>query len=624
MTDTNKHLNDSAIDAHDQALQNQLVSLEKKGDSDEQDEFLEADEDKKDHTDYSGFSKSDFVQKAEQLMSVPNITEAHDAFKKIRVLFDDMVKAERADLLKAWAEAGNDVRAFKPPVDELKDQFYKHYTKFLERRADEKKRAEEEKQKNYLAKKTIIEQLKQLSDSDETEAVFAQVLDLQKQWRQIRTVPKEFMNELWENYRLYLDKFYDNHAINNELKEKDRQKNLEIKIELIKKVDALGAEKSIKKAHILLNKYHEDFKNTGPVTGKEVAEDIWKRFKEASDKVLNEKRQALELIKAKRQDNFELKKVICEKAELMGQMNFTSPKQWKEKQDEMAALFAEWKGIGPVPESVNDQIWKRFREAQNVFNQNKRKFFDGLNNSKDANLKAKLTLCEQAEALSSNTQYDSTSKQLIALQERWKTIGPVPESQNELVWARFRAACDSFFKRRDEFYKGRQQEEKVNQGLKTELIAKVQALLEEADAQKAFEALKGLQQAWMSIGFVPMKVKNDLQTQYSKAVDAIYKKHKATTDANKSSRFKEHLEMLSAAPNSADKLKQEERAVQDKIRAIKEDCETLKNNIEFFAKSKNADALKKQIEQKIESANAQIKKLNEELSMIRAFRQPKA
>lgn len=624
MTDTTKHLTDSAIDANDQALQNQLVSLEKKGDSDEQDEFLEAEDDKRDLTDYSGFSKSDFVQKAEQLMSVPNINEAHDAFKKIRVLFDDMVKAERVDMLKAWAESGNDVRAFKPPVDELKDQFYKHYTKFLERRADEKKRAEEEKQKNHLAKKAIIEKLKALSSADETESVFKEVLELQKQWRLIRTVPKEFMNELWENYRLYLDKFYDNHAINNELKEKDRQKNLEIKIELIKKVDALSTEKSIKKAHILLNKYHEDFKNTGPVTSKEVSEEIWKRFKEASDKVLNEKREALELIKAKRQENLELKKVICEKAELINQMAYASPKHWKDKQDEMAALFAEWKGIGPVPESVNDQIWKRFREAQNAFNQSKRKFFDGLNNSKEGNLKAKLDLCEQAEALSSNTQYDATSKQLIALQEKWKSIGPVPEQQNEVVWGRFRAACDAFFKRRDEFYKGRQQEEKANQVKKLQVIEKVNALLSEDDAQKAFDALKGLQQEWMSIGFVPMKVKNDLQTQYSKSVDAIYKKHKATAEANKSVRLKEHLELVASAPNGADKLKHEERAVQDKIRAIKDDCETLKNNIEFFAKSKNADALRKQIEQKIESANAQLKKLNEELSMIRAFRQPKA
>ena len=256
MTDTNKHLNDPQLDANDQALENKLVSLEKIGDAEEHDEFSEVEEEKRDQTDYSGFTKTDFLEKAEQLVFHPNIKEAHDIFKKIRVLFDDAIKAERVLLVKAWADEGNEVREFKPPYDEVKEKFYKVYTTFLEKRAEEKKEAEQEKQKNYMAKKAIIERLKVLSAEDETESVFKEVLELQKQWRQIRTVPREHMQELWENYRFFLDKFYDNHSINNELKEKDRQKNLEIKIELIKKVSTLQEEKSIKKAHILLNKYH--------------------------------------------------------------------------------------------------------------------------------------------------------------------------------------------------------------------------------------------------------------------------------------------------------------------------------------------------------------------------------
>ena len=620
MTDTNKHLADQHLDANEQALENKIVHLEKKGDSEESDDILDSDDEKRDLTDYSAFTKNDFLTKAEQLIFLPNIKEAHDIFKKIRILFDDAIKAERIVLVKEWADAGNDVREFKPPYDEVKEKFYKVYTTFLEKRAEEKKQAEEEKQKNFQAKKAIIDRLKTLSSEDETESVFKEVLDLQKKWRQIRTVPREHMQELWESYRLFLDKFYDNHAINNELKEKDRQKNLEIKIELIKKVAALQEEKSIKKAHILLNKYHEEFKNAGPVPGKDVSEEIWKRFKEASDSVLNDKRQALEVIKAKRNENLELKKVLCEKVEQIIQIPLTSPKMWKDKAEEVTAIFAEWKTVGPVPESVNDQIWRRFREAQNVFNQNKKAFFDTLNSGKEKNLELKIALCEEAEKLSDSTQYDSTSKHLISLQEKWKSIGPVHESKSDAVWNRFRSACDKFFKRREEFYKEKNAGEKENLNTKERIINDVQNLLAIEESAPAFEQLKKLQQEWLNVGFVPIKLKNDLQHRYSKATDAIYKKFKQSVEENKSNRVKEHFEMLASAPNGDDKLKYEERAITDKIRMLKEDSETLKNNIEFFAKSKNADDLRKQIEQKIAAANQQIAKLQEELKVVRSFR----
>jgi hypothetical protein len=620
MTETNKHLNDPQLDANDQALENKLVSLEKIGDAEEHDEFLEGEEEKRDQTDYSGFTKSDFLEKAEQLVFHPNIKEAHDIFKKIRVLFDDAIKAERTVLVKTWADEGHEVREFKPPYDEVKEKFYKVYTTFLEKRAEEKKQAEQEKQKNYMAKKAIIERLKGLSSEDETESVFKEVLELQKQWRQIRTVPREHMQELWENYRFFLDKFYDNHAINNELKEKDRQKNLEIKIELIKKVSTLQEEKSIKKAHILLNKYHEEFKNAGPVPGKEVAEEIWKRFKEASDQILNDKRQALELIKVKRNENLELKKVLCEKVEHMNQLPLTSPKMWKEKAEEITAIFTEWKTIGPVPESVNDQIWKRFRDAQGVFNSNKKHFFDTLNNGKEQNLALKSALCEEAEKASESTQFDATAKLLISLQEKWKSIGPVHESKNEEIWLRFRSACDKFFKRKEEFYKVKNVGEKENQVVKERIIADVTNLLANEEMTSSFEKLKTLQKEWNAIGFVPIKVKADLQNKYSKAVDAIYKKFKQSAEENKAFRFKEHLETLSTAPNGDDKIRYEERQINDKLRALRDDVSTLKNNIEFFAKSKNADALRKQIEEKIEVSNQQITKLQEELKLIQSYR----
>lgn len=624
MTETNKDLSVDAINVNaaneEQLIETQLIDLEKKGDSEEHEEELELVEERKDLTDYTVFSKADFIKKAEELVFYPNIKEAHDIFKKIRVLFDDLIKAERVVLIKEWADAGNDVREFKPAYDEQKDAFYKVYAKFLEKRAEEKKLAEEEKQKNLKAKQKLIERLKDLASNDETEKVFNEVLEIQKEWKQIRTVPKQYMQELWDNYRLFLDKFYDNHSINNELKEKDRQKNLEFKIELLKKIDALKEEKSIKKTHILLNKYHEEFRNIGPVPSKEISEDIWKRFKMASDEIHQASREHLEQIKAKRNENLELKKLLCEKMEVLIQVPIESAKLWKEKSEEVSAIFAEWKTVGPVPESANDQIWKRFRDAQNIFNNNKKHFFDGLNKNREQNLVLKTQLCEKAESISNSTQFDVGAKELISLQEKWKSIGPVADNMNDKIWQRFRTACDSFFNKRNEFYKVRNAEEKENQTAKEQIIKDVEKLIESEDSAFVFEHLKQIQQKWMTIGFVPFKVKQDLNQNYSKAVDAIYKKFKQASEENKSLRLKDHYEMLSSSPNGLDKLKQEERQLLDKIRLLKENAETLNNNIGFFAKSKKADELKQQIEQKIKISNTQILKLEEELKVLRSLK----
>ncbi|MDP2175035.1 MAG: DUF349 domain-containing protein [Bacteroidota bacterium] len=624
MTDT---LNENSLEEKglnisndDHSIEIAITNLEKQGDSDEHDDEFEIEDEKRDSTDYSSFTKEDFIKKAEDLIDAPNIKESHDIFKKIRVLFDDVIKAERVLLIKEWAEEGKDVREFKPPYDEQKDRFYKVYAKFLEKRAEEKRLAEEEKQKNLKAKQDLLDRLKDIVSTDETEKVFSEVDEIQKQWKQIRSIPRQFMQELWESYRFYLDKFYDNHSINNELKDKDRQKNLEFKIELLKKIDQLKEEKSIKKTHILLNKYHEEFRNIGPVASKEMAEDLWKRFKAASDDILAERRSQMEVIKAKRNENLELKKLLCEKVEAIIQLPIETFKTWKEKGEEMNSIFEEWKTIGPVPDSFNDQIWRRFRESQNTFNQNKKLFFEKLNKGKDENLKLKTVLCEQAEKIASSSQFDSGSKEMIALQEKWKSIGPVPENMNEKIWQRFRKACDTFFAKRNDFYKGKNDEEKKNQEQKEFIISAVEKLIELEDSAIVFEALRSHQQNWMNIGFVPIKVKQELTQKYSQAVDAIYKKFKQASDENKSLRMKDHFEMLSNAPNGSEKLRQEEKLISDKMRALKESVETLNNNIGFFAKSKKADELKQQIEQKINVINAQVSKLQEELKVLRQFR----
>lgn len=605
---------------HEEDEVKKIEALEHAGNEQEEETEFEETETATDRTDYSGFGKEEFVQKAKELIFSPGITEAHESYKKMRVLFDDIIKKEREGLLKEFVAAGNEPRDFRAPVDALKNEFYQSYTRFLERRAQEKARAEEEKLINLKLKNEILDKIQVLTESEETENSLEELKKLQQEWRQIRRVPRGQMDGLWEKYRFLLDKFYDNLSIYHELKELDRQKNLEAKIELIKKVGELFEEQSsVKHSHILLNKLHEDYKNIGPVP-KEFTEDIWQRFKAASDKIIERNKAVIEELKEKRKQNLELKTVICEKAEQLSSIEYKTPKEWNQKVEEIEALFAEWKSIGPVPEFVSDQIWKRFREAQNNFYKHRKEFFADINQDREKNYALKLKLCEKAEKISDSNDFERTGLELIKLQEEWKSIGPVPNKYSDEIWSRFRAACDAFFKRRDIHRTAAKEEEKENLKAKESILTALQALHDsgEENKDKVFEQLRGFQKQWNQIGFVPRAMFQDITKKFETINDAILNKFKLSTDEFKQGRLKEHYEMLVQKPNSFGLLKDEERKLTGRIRTLSKEIKTFENNLGFFANSKGADTLKKQFEVKIAKTQEQIQKLEAELKMLRS------
>ncbi|MCZ2130231.1 MAG: DUF349 domain-containing protein [Bacteroidia bacterium] len=605
---------------HEEVEEKKIHALESAGNKHEEEDEFDESESNSDRTDYSGFDKDDFVKKAKELIFAPSITDAHESYKKMRILFDDMVKSEREQMLKEFVAAGNEPREFRVPVDEQKNEFYQAYTQFLERRAAEFARAEEEKLLNLKLKNQILDKIRVLTDSEETENSLDELKKLQQEWRQIRRVPRDRMEELWEKYRVLMDKFYDKLSIYHELKELDRQKNLEAKIDLIKKAGELLEEKtSVKHSHILLNKLHEDYKTIGPVP-KEFTEDIWQRFKAASDKVIERNKAVIEDLKEKRKHNLDLKTVICDKVQQIASLEYKTPKEWNQKTIEIEALFEEWKGIGPVPESVSDQIWKRFREAQNAFYKNRKEFFAAINQNKDKNYELKIKLCEKAEKLSDSNDFDRTGIELIKLQEEWKTIGAVPGKQSEEIWTRFRAACDTFFKRRDIHRTAAKEDEKENLKAKEALLLKLQTLQDskEEDKSKVIDELRNVQREWSKVGFVPKAKFADINKKYENLNDAILAKHKLSGDEFKQGRLKEHYEMLAQKPNSFGALKDEERKLSGRIRILSEEIKTFENNLGFFANSKGADALKKQFEGKISKTREQIEKLEAELKMLRS------
>lgn len=573
--------------------------------------------------DYSNMSKEELLAQAEKATQLEDIKEAAEIMKAVRPLIESAFTDEYNAALEAFIEEGNEKDDFEYKEDELKQKFYDALKTIQTKRAEYRKRVEDEKQKNLKAKREILEKLKVLTESDETETSLEEVKELQREWKKIRVVPQEFVQELWDSYRFYLDKFYDNVSINFELKDLDRKKNLENKIELCKKVSELESEKSIKKALILLNKYHEEWKNTGPVP-KEFNEEIWKRFKDASDQIYEQKKQEIEKLQEIRKQNYELKKAICERMELLTTTKPNKPKEWIEMTKQVNDLFEEWRKVGKVPREHNDSIWERFRGLRTEFFNHKNAFFKELNAEKAENLKKKTEICERAEAIQDSEDWQKTANQLKSFQTQWKKIGPVPEKSSDAIWKRFRAACDTFFNRKEEQFKAQKEEQAKNLEQKKELITKLEALLNsDGETEAVFSEVKQLQQEWSKIGFVPFAAKKEIQNSFSSAMDKLYKKLKRNPEEMGEARLKDHYEEISKLPDFKGKLKEEERKVRDKIKFLRNDITTLENNMGFFKQgnSKGNNPFAKQVEDKIKKANGQLERLQRELKVIRNYSQ---
>lgn len=485
-------------------------------------------------------------------------------------------------------------------------------------REEEKKRIEGEKQKNLARKEALIAQLQNVVTADETDQTIAEVKDIQKEWKGIRVLPKESINGLWERYNMLLNTFYDNHSINLELKELDRQKNLEAKIELTKKMESILEEKSLKRSFILLNKLHEEFKNIGPVPP-ESREPIWNAFKSASDAVYEDKRKIFEALESEKETNLQKKQILCEKADLLNAVYPKDLKGWNEKAKAFDDLFSDWKKIGALPKSNKDAAWIQFNGVRNDFYIHRKAFFKELNSGRNENLKAKQLVCEQVEALKDSTDWVATSKSIITLQANWKKIGPVPEKINQAIWKRFRSACDHFFAAKNEALSGKREEEIENLKQKEALVQSLKDLAQKEEEHKsAFEKLKQINAEWRTIGFVPLKDVKRISKAYDKANGAVYAKYSSQIEAAKAANLGDHYKQIKeASPNGIKELEYEEQNIKRKITLLNEEISSIERNMSFFAKSKTADKMLKDFNNKIEKAKKQIDRLKKELGVIR-------
>jgi len=579
------------------------------------DEENESDDSAEVDLDLESKSKEELLDLALEATQKMTAREAYNRLKAIRPVFNDLLRSEKKAALQEFIEAGNDPSEFVHEDADLRERFKNAFNLAKNARAEERKRIEEEKLKNFKKKEALLEKLREITETDETEKSLDDVKALQQEWRAIRVVPAEKVQELWDSYHFLLDKFYDNHSINIELKELDRKKNLEVKIELCKKVDELSKENSLKKSFILLNKYQEEFRNTGPVP-REFNQEIWDRFRQACDTIYEQKRAVFEALEAARVKNLELKTVLIEKAELVAAISPKKTKDWKAKTEELDALMADWKKIGPVPKAKSDETWKKFRKAFNTFYDNKSAFFKEINNERKANLILKEDICKRAEEIKSTDDFKLGTSELIKLQKEWKEIGPVPDRVSNAIWKRFRSACDEFFARKEASFADKIKEEEQNLEVKKGLIEKLKALAN-SEEKEVLDQLKAIQKEWNSTGFVPFKAKKKVDADYRKASDAVFAKFKLDRDSLKQGQMKSHYENLMQLPSGDKKLKDETFKLKKKIKFLNDEIGTLENNMEFFGRSKGAQKLKDEIAAKIEKTREQIKRLKNEMKVIK-------
>ena len=570
---------------------------------------------------YSTLSKEELLAAAEELVHATDVKKAYNQLQAIRNALDDLLDQERPGMIRTWVEAGNDPRDFVAPADNTKQTIQQVIATFKKRREDERKRAEEEKLHNLKQKQLILDKIKALVDSEENDQSLNALREYMRQWKEVRQIPKEYQDELYAAYKFQVDKFYNQLSVFNELKELDKDKNLELKIDLIKRAEQLKDEPNIRKALLQLNKYHDDWKNTGPVRA-EISEDIWKRFKAASDIVIDAKKAEQATIDAERQQNLDKKIVLIERAETSIAVVPTQPKEWAKIGKELDELMAEWKKIGPVPTDKNEEIWNKFKAIRNQYYGERKHFFKDLNSSKKDNLTQKEALCDKAESLKDSNEFMKTSDALAKLQDEWKTVGPVPEDQNDLVWKRFRTAFDHFYARKNEWFKQRKQEESGAIVKKKEVILGLEALKsnETIDHQSLFNELKVWQKQWNDAGFISGKSYQQMNKSYQALADEIFNRYRAASNNQRNSNQKEHFNNLATSTDGQKRLQLEERKIKEKITKFKDEIATMENNKSFFKHSKNAGAFVKQFDDNIAKATEQIAKAEQELKLLKSVK----
>lgn len=596
-----------------QPAQNQEASSEEEADSEKEDSEENEEEDQQ--VDYSNYSKEQLVSVLTALTKEDNINKIERVLKEVKPHYDELREAEREKALEKFIADGGDEADFAYKPEEIDVKFDADYGLLRERRSKHFASIEKQKDDNLATKNQLLEQLRKLVDDEETTASLDELKKIQSEWKRVGQIPAGQVKTLWANYNALLDRFYDNRSIYFELKELDRKKNLEAKLELCERAEKLQEETNLKNAITALNELHEEFRHIGPVP-QEDQEALWQRFKTASDALYDRRREFIDKLKGELHENMIAKKALGDEVQAFLAFDSDRINEWNEKTKEILEFQKKWEAIGGLPKDKAKAINKHFWGGFKGFFANKNTFFKKLEGQRDENLKKKEALVQEAEALKDNHDWDKTAEALKKLQAEWRSVGPVPEKFRNSIFAQFKKACDHFFEQKRAKNKEVNKEFEENLEKKAAICESIEKLSEEKSSD--VDKLEALYDEYQTIGFVPRNAIKSIQNRFNDAVNKFLEEAEALSEEQKHNiKLTIKFSKLKNSPNANRKLHQKEGEIRKHINNLENDIVLWKNNLEFFANSKTADKLKEEFDIKINKAIAEIEELKEQLHVIR-------
>lgn len=552
-------------------------------------------------------TKQEVVERLKEI-AASDEAPVKDEIDLLKTVFYKLHIAEREARLKEYIDGGGNPETYQVVPDQYEETFKAQMAVIREKRAQIMQQQEAEKQANLEKKLEIIEKIKAMATSpDEAGKSYNEFKELQQQWKNIKNVPADKANELWRNYQLYVEQFYDLLKLNSEAREYDFKKNLEMKTKLCEAAEKLADEEDVISAFHQLQELHQQYREIGPVA-KELREEVWARFKAASTVINKRHQQHFEDLRAKEEENLARKTALCEKVEELGKAENKGAADWEKRSKEIIDIQNEWKTIGFAPQKMNVKIFERFRAACDDFFGRKAEYFKALKVTFSENIEKKKALVEKAQALADSTDWKATSDKLIALQKEWKTVGMVPKKIGDQLWQEFLGACNKFFEARNAAGAGQRNEEHANLEKKKGIIEQLKALAENA-AEATKEKVQALTEEYNKVGHVPYKEKDKLYEAYHEVLDRIYKELNISTKRRRLNDFKANIKNV--AKRGEEALDNERGRLARRFEQLKQEIQTYENNLGFLnASSKKGNSL-------IDEMNRKVQHLRDDLELVR-------
>lgn len=560
-------------------------------------------------------SKEEIVKKLQELSNQNDIPGRQEV-ENLKQAFYKLKASENEALKNLFIAEGAQAESFVAPTDPQEELFKALFNDIKEKRAKAIAQEEKVKEDNLHKKLQIIDSIKNLTEStDDFNKLYKEFKDLQLKWNEIKLVPIAKVNDLWKSYQVYSEKFYDLIKINNEFRDYDFKKNLELKNTICEAVEKLQEESDIVSAFHQLQNFHQQWREIGPVA-KELRDEVWNKFKAASTEINKKHQTHFESLKSQEEGNLDQKTAICEALKAIDYAALNSYKLWDDKSREVIEFQAKWKTIGFVPRKFNNQIFEQYRALCDTFFEKKAEYFKHQKDEMEVNLDRKKALCEKAEALKESTDWKKTTDELISIQKEWKKIGPVPRKYSDSIWKQFVTACDYFFEQKNKSNSSQKEEEVANLDKKKAIIEQIKALSQQTDSKETASTLRQLMDQWHEIGFVPFKEKDKIYKEYQTALDEQFDRLKLDKSERRMQSFKSNLDDMSKTEKPKARLLREREKLIHQFNSIKSDLQTYENNMGFFSKSKGASGLLKDMEHKIQDLKNELQLIVQKVDVI--------